>query len=228
MPEPGKMLDTDSGDRVVVVLAGGDPPPAWVAGELPENPYVIAADSGLSHARQLALSVHLLVGDLDSVTEADRRLHPEAQVVAYSPDKDKTDLELALEAAVALDPARVIVVGGSGGRLDHLLGNAALLAADKFADTDITWLGAGSTTHVVRAAAQIHGSAGDLVSLLPYGGPAIGVRTRGLRWALDEATLTPGTTWGISNRMTGPVAQVRVREGILLVVHTATDLPEDG
>ncbi|HKX76314.1 MAG TPA: thiamine diphosphokinase [Acidimicrobiia bacterium] len=218
-PRPSSDHDT------VVVLAGGDPPPAWVSGELPEKVFVIAADSGLHHASRLGLRVDVVIGDLDSVEAEVLTRHAEARIVSHSPQKDRTDLELALEAALSLDPTRVIVVGGSGGRLDHLLANAALLAAEKFAQVDMMWMAAGSAVHVVRAALEIHGSQGDTVSLLALGGQVSGVTTRGLQWALVDATLEFGTTWGVSNRMTGPVARVQVRQGMLLVVHTPIDLP---
>lgn len=213
-----------AGQNAVVVLAGGDPPPAWVSGELPEAVTVIAADSGLHHASRLGLAVDLIIGDLDSVeTEALARF-PNARIISHSPQKDRSDLELALEAAAGLDPPRVIVVGGSGGRLDHLLANAALLSAEKFAEVDLVWLAASSAVYVVRSALELHGSAGDIVSLLPAGGEVWGVTTRGLQWTLTDATLELGTTRGLSNRMKGPVARVQVRQGVLFVVHTPSDL----
>jgi thiamine pyrophosphokinase len=57
-----------------------------------------------------------------------------------------------------------------------------------------------------------------LVSILPYGGPARGVTTEGLRWPLLEADLPPGTSLGVSNEMVDAVAVVELREGVVLVV----------
>jgi thiamine pyrophosphokinase len=206
--------------EAVVVLAAGDPLPPWIAGELPEAIFVIAADGGLDHAQPLGLEVDLLIGDLDSIGKVEGSF----QVVAHPPDKDQTDLELALEAAAALDPPEIIVVGGTGGRLDHLLANAALLAAPKLADHEVTWLTGSARVQVVRTATEIHGSRHDLVSLLPYGGPVSGITTRGLRWPLRDETLEPGSSRGVSNQMTGPVARVQIGEGTLLAIHSPADL----
>ena len=123
----------------VIVVTGGDPVDPAAIGPLPTADRVIAADSGLDRARALGLGVDLVVGDLDSVSpealaEAERggvdvERHPTA--------KDHTDLALALDRAVATNPARVIVVGGDGGRLDHLAANLLLLASDDYDTAEI-------------------------------------------------------------------------------------------
>lgn len=210
--------------EAVVILAGGPAPPAWLAGELPARVFVIAADSGLENARRLGLDVNLLVGDLDSVTAATLADYPDIPVERHPPDKDQTDLDLALEAASGVEANQVIVVGGSGGRIDHLLANAALLTSHRFAALELSWLTAEGRAHVVRSVLVIHGSSGDLVSLIPYGGTVVGVSTAGLRWPLQDDTLPSGTTRGVSNEMTGPVARVNVTEGVLLAIHLPSDL----
>ena len=210
--------------EAVVILAGGSAPPAWLAGELPSRVFVIAADSGLDYVRRLGLEVNLIVGDLDSVSPEVLASYPDVRIERHSPDKDQTDLELALDAASEIDAGQVIVVGGSGGRIDHLLANASLITSDRFAGLEISWLTAEARSHVVRSALSIHGSVGDLVSLIPYGGAAVGVTTTGLRWSLESDLLPSGTTRGISNEMTGPVAWVGLTEGVLLVTHIPLDL----
>lgn len=210
--------------EAVVILAGGAAPPAWLAGELPSRVFVIGADSGVEYARRLGLEVNLIVGDLDSVSANVLADYPDVRIERHSPDKDQTDLELAIDAASAIDAGQVIVVGGSGGRIDHLLANAALLTSERFAGLELSWLTAEARTHVVRSTMTIHGSAGDLVSLIPYGGTAAGVSTTGLLWSLESDVLPSGTTRGISNEMTGPVARVSLTEGVLLVTHIPSDL----
>jgi thiamine pyrophosphokinase len=204
----------------VLVFAGGDPTPAEVAAGLPADAFVIAADSGAAHARASGRAVDLLVGDLDSIdpsltdaleaggTRVDR--HPAA--------KDQTDLALALDAALALEPSAITVVGGHGGRLDHLVANALLLAADDYAGVAVDARMGPATLTVVRGRRELRGPVGDLVSLLPAGGPATGVTTEGLMFPLTGATLRPGTTWGVSNQLVAPVGAVSVVTGVVLAV----------
>jgi len=200
--------------KTVVVIAGGEPVAGAVLEELPDGAFVIAADSGFDHATALGLAVGLVVGDLDSI----QTVPPDVPVERHPPDKDATDLELALRAAARLEPERIIVVGGQGGRLDHLLANALVLTSEDFAGIDLEWVVGTSRVHVVRDGIRLHGHPGELVSLLPLGGPARRVRTEGLRWRLAGDDLHPGTTKGISNEFVRPVATVSVEEGVLLVI----------
>jgi thiamine pyrophosphokinase len=202
--------------ETVVVFAGGDPPPASVLERLPKSAYVIAADSGFDHAHRLGVKVDLLVGDLDSISAAGLGLAGEIQ--QHPTDKNATDLAIALDAAARKKPSQVVVVGGSGGRIDHFLANAALLTASVYSELKLTWLPGDAAIHVVRDRLELLGSPGDVVSLLPYGGPARGVSTDGLRWPLTDATLAPGTSLGVSNQMIDTTATVELDDGVLLTV----------
>lgn len=206
------------------MFAGGDPPPVEAARWIPEGSLVVAADSGLDHAHRLGFEADLLVGDLDSVSLRASERH-EGNVERYLEDKDCTDLELAMEAAGRRAKA-VIVVGGHGGRLDHLLANAELLGDHRWAGAEILWLAGEDLATVVRHRATLHGRPGDLVSLIPVGGHAIGVSTEGLRWSLQNATLGAGSTRGVSNRFTETVALVTVRQGVLLAIQPGAVLSE--
>jgi thiamine pyrophosphokinase len=209
---------TSDAVMTVVVFAGGDPVPADVLEDLPAPALVIAADSGLDLALDLGLKVDLLIGDLDSVTPEAMALMPGAAVDRHPRDKDATDLELAIAAAHRADADRVVVVGGRGGRLDHTLANALLLTAPTHAGMEIEWMVAGARSVVVHSANRLHGSVGGLVSLLPFHGGAEGVTTEGMRWELEDATIHPGSTWGVSNEFLLPVASVRIETGTLLAV----------
>ncbi len=209
-----------SGAASALVFAGGDQMPAEVVGRLRPADLVIAADSGLEHARALGHIVDLVVGDLDSVdpaalADAEAR---GASVERHPAGKDATDLELALDAALARGARRVTVVGGHGGRVDHFLANALLLTSDAFSDLDIdAWIGPSHAT-VVRARADLHGPSGSLCTLLAVGGPALGVTTQGLRFPLDDETLMPGSTRGVSNVLIDSTATVALRAGTLLTI----------
>ena len=206
-------------DRALV-FAGGEALPTSVRTALPSDALVVAADSGVDHALALGRHVDVAVGDFDSVTaEGLRRVEAEgARIERHAPDKDATDLELALDTAVAAGASHVTVVGGHGGRLDHLLGNLALLASPRFVVLMLdAWIGTARVT-TVRHDASIVGEPGSLVSLLAMHGPAHGVTTRDLRFPLHDAVLEPGSTLGVSNELVGPDAGVSVVGGVLLAI----------
>ncbi len=199
-----------------VIFAGGDRSLPDVAEEIPENALVIAADGGYHRALELGFQVHHLVGDFDSLEV--EQLDPAVGVERHPVDKDATDLELAMLLAERHNAERLIIVGGHGGRLDHLLANAALLCRDSFARFDIEWLAGTARLHVIRQATRLHGSVGEPVTLLAVGGIARGIETTGLAWPMTGESLEPGSTRGVSNVLAAPVATVRLQEGVLLSI----------
>jgi thiamine pyrophosphokinase len=209
------------GKAVALVFAGGDPVDGDVAARLPQSGVtVVAADSGVEHALAIGRGVDLVIGDFDSADPAavDTAVAGGAEVRRYPSDKDQSDLELALHAARAGGARRVIVVGGYGGRLDHSLANALLLASPSFADLDIEALVGDARITVIHREARLTGAPGELCSLLAVGGTARGVRTRGLRYPLEGEDLLPGSTRGVSNEFSEPVATVSLDHGALLAV----------
>jgi thiamine pyrophosphokinase len=217
-----------SASSTVIVVTGGDPIDPAELGLLPEGAFVIAADSGIEHAQALGLPIHLAIGDFDSVAPAALRAAEVAgaAVRRHPAAKDATDLELALHAALERAPRRIDVVGGHGGRLDHLLGNALVLAYAAFAGAElVAHMGAARVT-VIRRQATLVGQAGDVVSLLAVGGPAAGVATEGLRYPLHGEVLAAGSTRGVSNELLAERAVVRLTDGVLLAVQPGPDLKE--
>lgn len=203
--------------ETVLIFAGGEAAPSSLTDELPDADLTVAADSGYDLAVSFGHRVNILVGDMDSIVSEEI---PDDVIVERHPtDKDMTDLELALARALAEDPGRIVVVGGAGGRLDHELATPALLTSDRWADVDeIDWVTSRGWSYVVRRRRLIHGDVGSTIGLIPMGGPALGVTTRGLHWDLAAAVLPYGTTRGVSNVFVSPIVDIKVNEGCLLAV----------
>jgi thiamine pyrophosphokinase len=200
--------------RTVIVLAGGSDPPEALL--LPADVVVVAADGGADLAAGLGLTVDLVVGDLDSISaEASAGIE---RVERHPVEKDATDLELALRAALCFGPERILVVGGAGGRLDHLLGGLLVLAADWLAGVRVDAQIGAAAVHVIRGERTLVGEPGELVSLLAVHGPAAGVVTEGLVYTLRDETLVLGSTRGVSNVFAERVARVALGRGVLLGV----------
>jgi thiamine pyrophosphokinase len=207
-------------EELVVVVAGGEAPAAEAAQAVPRGAPVVAADSGVDHARALGLEVALAIGDFDSASPAGvaAAAADGARVERHPAAKNATDLELALDAALQFDPARVLVLGGVGGRLDHLAAALLLLGAPRYAGVDVDAQIGPALAHVIRGKRMLVGEPGELLSLLPLHGPVEGVRTDGLLYPLAGETLEPGTSRGVSNEFTAPAATISLERGTLLAV----------
>jgi thiamine pyrophosphokinase len=201
-------------DKTVVVVVSGAAPLSDVAlTAIPRGAPIVGADAGVDHARAAGLAVTLAVGDFDSAVSPG-----DVPVERHPREKDATDLELALDRAVARGATRVTVVGGHGGRLDHFIANALLLASPRFADVEIdAWVGHAHVT-VVRRSTELRGRVGSLCTLLAIGGDARGVTTNGLRYPLNDDELRAGSSRGVSNELTEERAAVTVTTGTLLAI----------
>lgn len=185
---------------------------------------IVAVDGGLNHCDHLGIQPDLLVGDLDSVApdRVEALSASGTRVEKFPVEKDETDLELALLHVLAGGAQELVLFGGLGGRLDHTLGNLALLFHPAIMGIDFKFIEGDLEIFAIRQSALVHGCPGDLVSLIPWGGDAVGVSTQRMKYPLNDETLIQYRTRGISNVMLSDTAEVKLQQGALLCVHTHT------
>jgi thiamine pyrophosphokinase len=208
--------------RAVLFANGVMPQAALILPHLRPDDYYIAVDGGLRHLRNLYKTPGLLIGDLDSATtaEVEGAIAQGIEVRRFKPDKDETDLELALLAAIEKGFDEILIIAVLGGRLDQTLGNLNLLTHPLLTGVKVSIEDGAEELFVIRNSAEIHGSAGDVVSLIPMKGDVIGVETRDLKYPLSHETLHQEQGRGISNVMLGDRAWVSAESGLLLCIHT--------
>jgi len=205
-------------DTVIVVAGGGAPPPPPRARGAGGR--VVAADEGVDHALALGLRIDVAVGDFDSVSPEGLAAAEAAgaRIARHPPEKDATDLELALDEAAALGPRRLLVLGVDGGRLDHLLAALLGLGAERYAAFEVDALLGAASIHVIRGERRLRGEPGELISLLALHAPAEEVTTAGLLYGLRGETLQPGSSRGVSNAFEAREAHISVGRGVVLAV----------
>lgn len=206
----------------IIIFANGELPDIDKARAiLRDDDHLICADGGTRHASSLDLKPALVIGDLDSADSASLQSLREKGVAieAFPRDKDETDLELALNKAIELAPKEILILAALGGRLDQTLANIALLSDVRLLTFDVRLDDGVEEILFCRDQVQVKGRSGDIVSLIPWQGEVMGIRTQNLKWALESETLYPEKTRGISNEMTGDKATVKIQSGLLLVIH---------
>ena len=209
-------------ETTAVVVIGGPPINKSVAKYLPRYDYVIAADSGLHSAIDLGLRVNLVIGDMDSVDPAVliSAAANRVTVQRLPHDKDATDTELALLAAVAYGSQQIVLVTGGGGRLDHQLGILSAMQHQALKDCDVSALWDTARIQLLRGPGlcTIHGKVGEVVGLIAQHGDALGVTTDGLKWALNDETLEAHSSRGVSNELVATTATISLAHGQLFVI----------
>ena len=183
--------------------------------------WIVAVDGGYTHLKAAGIKPELVIGDLDSLSPADLEeiLATKIPLQRFPTDKNDTDLELAVNAALDRGVKAIRFVGAFGGRMDQTLGNLTLLLRPDLADLDVRLEDGETEAWLVRSEGVVVGQPGDIVSLLPVNGPASGITTSGLHYPLRAESLSNVHTRGISNVMEASEARIEVRDGILLCVH---------
>lgn len=206
----------------IIIFANGNLPNLEKAHSLirPDD-FILCADGGTRHALALGLTPNVVIGDLDSVTEEERRKMKEmgVEVMEFSMDKNETDLELTINHALTLEPEQILILAALGGRMDQTLANISLLSDLRLSTFDVRLTDGVEEIFFCRDQAKVEGRSGDIVSLIPWLGEVTGVFTENLRWHLHHETLYPDKTRGISNEMTSDVATVSITSGLLLITH---------
>lgn len=202
---------------------------AALAARLTDKDILIAADSGARHVAALGRIPHMLIGDMDSIDPGLQKQLESAGAMCqvYRPEKDETDGELAIEAALSTGADEVLIFGIEGDRLDHFLGVLSLMKrfldagvrARMVSDTQEIWL--------IEKGETLSLPVGSLVSLLPFGDLAAGVTLTGFKYPLTDYDYTQGKSIGLSNVIEKTPATVAVGRGILIAVHTLKEDKKD-
>jgi thiamine pyrophosphokinase len=198
-----------------------------IKAQIDSEDFLIAVDGGHRHIKLLGLNPSLMIGDLDSMQKNDAQQLQEAgvELLRFPPEKNETDLELALLEASTRGYQNILIVAGLGGRLDQTLGNLSLLKAPFLQKCLIKMDDGCSEVWNLKndnypEGLQVLGEKGEVISLLAFGSMVKGIITEGLKYPLVGEDLSSYQTRGISNEMLGSVARVSILGGELIVIHT--------
>ena len=205
--------------RIIIFANGHLPDLEKARSLLHDDDFIIAADGGTRHVLALGLTPNVIIGDLDSLPANFEISKFDDDVILYPKDKNETDLELAIQHALTLNPEQVIILAALGGRLDQTLGNIALISDLQPATYNLQLDDGIEEVFFCRDNCSVKGTSGDTVSLIPWQGEVTGIVTTGLKWPLQNEILYPQKTRGISNEMMNDTASVQIKSGLLLVVH---------
>ncbi len=212
--------------RQALIFANGEPADGTMvrlALAQATTPTVIAADGGVRVARFFEMPVQIVIGDMDSLPpdEQDRLRHQQVTFITHPPEKDFTDLELALMYAVEQGFTWIRIIGAIGNRFDQTLANVYLLALPILASCDVAIVSGEQFLCVLRVGDNhLHGEIGDTLSLIPLGGAVEQIHTHGLQYPLRDEPLHFGPARGVSNVFLSARVTVSVGAGQLLAIHT--------
>lgn len=211
----------------IAVLANGEWNADWGAKELAQVDVLICADGGANHALKVGRMPEVLIGDLDSISPENLEICRQkgVSIQQFPREKDETDLEIALEYAIcqlksenpSLDSQILWLYGAIGGRVDHLLGNLALLLHYHKKGFSIHLKDPLHEIYLLEGRGILKGHPRQELSIIPITESAR-VATKGLYYPLKAEVLKQDSTRGISNVFAEEEAVVQVDEGIVMLV----------
>tara|TARA_Y100000768_G_C23925111_1_gene657099 strand:- start:270 stop:923 length:654 start_codon:yes stop_codon:yes gene_type:complete len=214
-------MSYNTGKNSALIINGGPSPKKRVLDYLPKFDLVVAVDSGFDNAVSLDIVPDVVIGDLDSISASGLETveNQSIEVISFPKDKDKSDLELAILHA-RRSCTSVTIVDSGGGRVDHLWGVFSAMASSVTSMISCEAFVGSSFVKVVRDDYVVKPLASNLVSIFPFGGVAEGVSLSGFRWNLNQETLNPGSTRGLSNQIVERHGNISVQKGVLLVIQS--------
>ena len=175
---------------------------------------VIAADGGYASLKERNIRCDLLVGDLDSLTDAPT----DVKTLTHPIEKDETDMHLSYLEGKKRGYTKFRIYGGVGGRADHTFANYCLLGYIREHGERAKLYDKTSVVYAIRnEKVKLCASEGKTVSVFAFGNKAHGVSVRGLYYTLEGGTLTPDFSLGVSNHTVGTEAEIEVTDGTLLI-----------
>ena len=188
-----------------------------------EDDLVIAVDGGLNYCSVLEVEPDLILGDFDSVSQEQKEALLELQrqipnrVISLKPEKDDTDMLAALKLGLDYGYTNFNIYAATGGRLEHTIANIQCLLYLKNRDA-VGYImdGNGMIFVMQNEEVRFRNTLEGYLSVFSLGKSAQGVTIKGMKYELDQDTLTNDFPIGISNEFIGREALIRVEDGELV------------
>ncbi|MEK6264359.1 MAG: thiamine diphosphokinase [Clostridium sp.] len=205
----------------VVIVSGGKPPSkGLLTKEISPNTFLIAADSGANCLYEYNILPNLLLGDFDSI---DRKVldyfeKNNCSIDIYPTEKDFTDTEIAVRKAISMKPSEIVLLGCTGSRVDHLLGNIGMLKICLENGVNAYIVDENNDIRLSNATISLNGVVGQIFSVQAYGDEVIGLTIEGAKYPLNNYNLKIGESVTISNEFVSTVVKLKFKVGTLMII----------
>lgn len=183
---------------------------------------IVSADGALKNCLNLKLTADMVIGDMDSISEKDKKIlktrNSKVLFIKSSCEKDESDTQLALEYLVKNNIKNIILIGALGKRMDHSLANLLNISSQKFENAQIKIIDENYEFSVLRQSAQINGIIGNTLSIFSLTPYTYFINTEGLKYNLCEEKLMFCPIRGLSNTFEKETVRLDFKDGVLLLM----------
>ncbi len=186
---------------------------------------IIAVDKGLEALDLIKVTPDIICGDFDTVNAIifnKYKKKNECKIIEYPPQKDYTDTHLSVEIAIDNGASIIDICGATGGRIDHLLGNIAVIAYGLEKKVKVNLFDDNNKIYMIDESLFLEkeNCFGNYISLIPYGKDVDNITLKGFKYPLNNEVLKLSETRGISNEMIGERAGIEYYNGRLIVIES--------
>lgn len=210
-----------------VIISGGslnhEFATAFLKKEKPDA--LLIADRGMQFCYEQGITPDYVMGDFDSSDAkivSYYRSRDDVQMIEFQPEKDDTDMEIAIKKAMELGSDKLWILGALGGRMDHCLANIHLLKMTLDAGVETHLLDEQNDICLILDSCELRKDAqyGKYVSFLPFTDRVTGITLQGFKYPLENYTMDKGTSLGVSNEIWEDVCSVSLKAGILIMIQS--------
>lgn len=212
-----------------LIVSGGNINPDFALSFYENSSFdrIIAVDNGLRFLWEQGITPTHIVGDFDTAKPElleEYRNNPQIEIRTYNPVKDSTDTQIAIELALELGSREIVILGGTGTRLDHVLGNIQSLMLALKAGVSCEILDEHNRIRLIDRDLTIYREQqyGNYISLIPLTSVVEGVDLTGVKYPLINYTFrsTDSAGLGVSNEIVENKAEIRLKSGVFIVIES--------
>lgn len=204
--------------KKAIIVCNGSVNTKHLYSNIQKGDFIIAVDGGANKLLKSSFSPSLIIGDMDSISSNALKKFRKVQKINFPREKDKVDLELAIDYCIENKFKEILILGAFGSRLDMTLTNVFLLSGiPKGIKAKI--INENQEVYLVPKKISIGGIPGEIISLFPIKGDVKGLTLKGFKYALDNYNLRFGIGVGISNEFKKKKVSITLKDGLLLCVH---------
>ncbi|MBC2578970.1 thiamine diphosphokinase [Clostridium sp. DJ247] len=208
----------------IVIVSGGNPPSySLITEELEDCSFLICADSGGNCLYKYNIIPDYLMGDFDSISEEAMNFflkQSKCSIENYPSDKDFTDTELVFNKALELGGKKIIFLGCTGTRIDHLMGNIGMLAKCLRQNIKGYIKDNNNCIEITNKPVKITGNYGATFSLQAYSNVVKNLTIKGAKYELLNYDLSLGDARTVSNQFLYEEVEITFDEGVILILYS--------
>ena len=190
-----------------------------------ETEYIVAADHGLEFLYKHGINPDYIVGDFDSTSDEIvnyYRTETKVPIRQFNPVKDASDTEIALRLCLNMGRKNIVILGGTGTRIDHIWANVQGLKIAKDAGAEACLMDAHNRIRLLDESSVIRKSEafGPYFSVFPLDGEIIDFNIIGAKYPLQHHTLMPFDSLCVSNEWEEEEVEITFPVGNVILMET--------